>query len=287
VKDFLKNNGILILTIALLVTLITAVLSFTFGGLATPLANLAGIITTPFRNGIHAVVEWTEGVYSDAFERQALAEELERYKQRVAELEEQARQGEAASRENERLRDLLGLKNQRPDFDFQEATVTARGSDNWSSTLTINQGSAADVEAGDCVVDQYGNLVGVVTEVGLNWSRLITVVDADLEMGGLIARTDGAAILEGDFTLMGEGKLKLTYLPEGTQLLSGDVVLTSGLMSGGTATYPSGLVVGKVEAVRSDVSGMSDYAVLTPAADLDSLEQVFVIRGFQMVDKED
>ncbi len=286
-KDFFKNNGILILTIALLLALITAVLSFTFGGIATPLANLAGIVATPFRNGIHAVVEWTEGVYSDAFERQALEEELEKYKQRVAELEEQARQGEAASRENERLRDLLGLKNERPDFDLQDATVTARGSDNWTSTLTVNQGSAADVEAGDCVVDQYGNLVGIITKVGLNWSTLITVVDADLEMGGLIARTDGAAILEGDFTLMGEGKLKLTYLPEGTQLLSGDVVLTSGLMSGGTATYPSGLVVGKVEAVRSDVSGMSDYAVLTPAADLDSLEQVFIIRGFQMVDKED
>jgi len=287
VKDFLKNNGILILTIALLLALITAVLSFTFGGFATPLANLAGIIATPFRNGIHAVVEWTEGVYSDAFERQALAEELEKYKQRVAELEDQARQGEAATRENERLRDLLGLKNERPDFDFQDATVTAHGSDNWTSTLTVNKGSAADVEAGDCVVDQYGNLVGIVTKVGLNWSTLITVVDADLEMGGLIARTDGAAILEGDFTLMGEGKLKLTYLPEGTQLLSGDVILTSGLMSGGTATYPSGLVVGRVEAVRSDESGMNEYAVLAPAADLASLEQVFIIRGFQMVDKED
>lgn len=285
-KDFLKNNGILILTIALLLALITAVLSFTFGGIATPLSNLAGIIATPFRDGIHAVVEWTEGVYSDVFERQALAEELEKYKQRVAELEEQARRGEAASRENERLRDLLGLKNQRPDFDFQEATVTARGSGNWSSTLTVNQGSAADVEAGDCVVDQYGNLVGIVTKVGLNWSTLITVVDADLEMGGLISRTDGAAILEGDFTLMGEGKLKLTYLPEGTQLLSGDTILTSGLMSGGTATYPSGLVVGRVEAVRSDESGVSDYAILTPAADLDDLEQVFIIRDFQMVDKE-
>ncbi len=94
-KDFLKNNGILILVIALLLTLITAVLSFTFGGIADPLANLAGIVATPFRHGIHRVVEWTEGIYADAFQREAMAEELEWYKQRVAELEEQARQGEA------------------------------------------------------------------------------------------------------------------------------------------------------------------------------------------------
>ncbi|MEL4861629.1 rod shape-determining protein MreC [Pseudoflavonifractor phocaeensis] len=282
-KDFLKHNGILILVIALLLALITAVVSLTFGGVANPLANVAGVIATPFRNGINAFVNWTEGVYSDAFQRENEREELEALKKENADLRRQAREGEAASRENERLRNLLGLKIERPDFDFQEATITAHTSSNWSSTLTISRGSAAGVEAGDCVVDEYGNLVGVISVVGANWSTLITVVDVDLEMGGLIARTDGAAILEGDFELMGQGKLKLTYLPEDTQLLAGDTILTSGLVSGGTATYPSGLVVGYVEEVRSDDSGMSDYAVLTPAAQLGTLEQVFVIKAFDMV----
>jgi rod shape-determining protein MreC len=284
VKDFLKHNGILILVIAVLLALITAVLSLTFGGMADPLSNAAGVIATPFRNGINAFVNWTEGVYSDAFQRESMQEELEALKKENAELKKQARDGEAASRENERLRNLLGLKTERPDFQLQEAAVTARSASNWSSTLTISKGSAADVAAGDCVVDEYGNLVGVISEVGLNWSRLITVVDVDLEVGGLIARTDGAAILEGDFQLMGQGRLKLAYLPEDTRLLAGDTILTSGLKSGDTAAYPSGLVVGYVEEVRSDDSGMSDYAVLTPAAELGKLEQVFVIKEFSMVE---
>ncbi len=283
-KNFLKNNGILILVIALLLALITAVVSFTFGGIANPLSNLAGVVSTPFRNGIHAFVEWTEGVYSDAFLRESMAEELEELRQENAQLREQAREAEAALRENERLRDLLGLQEKKRKFDYESATVTAHGSSNWASTLTISKGSTAGVEAGECVVDQYNNLVGIISEVGLNWSTLITVVDVDLEMGGLIARTDGAAILEGDFSLMGQGKLKLTYLPEGTQLLAGDTILTSGLVSGGTATYPSRLVVGYVEEVCSDDSGMSDYAVLTPAADLDGLKQVFIIKEFEIVE---
>ncbi len=283
-KDFLRNNGILILIIALLLSLITAVLSFTFGGIANPFANLAGVVATPFRSGFHSLVTWTEGVYSDAFEREKLLQELEELKKENAQLQAKAREGEAASRENERLRDLLGLKEKRSDFDLESATVTAHGSSNWASTLTISKGSAADVAAGDCVVDQYGNLVGVIREVGLNWSTLITVVDMDLEMGALIARTDGAAIAEGDFTLMGEGKLKLTFLPNGEQLLAGDTILTSGLVSGGSASYPSGLVVGYVQEVRPEYSGMSDYAILTPAADLDSLEQVFVIKDFDVVE---
>ena len=99
----------------------------------------------------------------------------------------------------------------------------------------------------------------------------------------MIARTDDPAIIEGDFSLMGQGKLKLTYLPQGEQLLAGDEILTSGLMSGGTATYPSGILVGHVEQVRSDAGGMNDYAVLTPATDLESLEQVFIIKEFEVV----
>ena len=43
-------------------------------------------------------------------------------------------------------------------------------------------------------------------------------------------------------------------------------------------------MLGYVEQVKSEHSGMSDYAVLTPAADLDSLEQVFVIKDFDVVE---
>lgn len=283
-KDFFKDNGIIILVIALLLTLITAVVSFTFGGIANPFANLAGVVATPFRNGIHSVVTWAEGLYSDAFRREEVEAELERYKQRVAELEEQARSGEAASRENERLRDLLGFQQKHTELQTEPATVTAHGSSNWSSTLTVSKGSRAGVEPGDCVIDQYGNLVGIIWEVGLNWSTLITVVDVDLEMGAMIARTDEAAIIEGDFSLMGQGKLKLTYLPQGEQLLAGDEILTSGFVSGGTATYPSGILVGHVEQVRTDAGGMNDYAVLSPATDLASLEQVFIIKEFEVVE---
>ena len=92
--------------------------------------------------------------------------------------------------------------------------------------------------------------------------------------------TDGAAVLEGDFALMGEGKLKLTYLPEGDQVQPGDQVLTSG--RGGV--YPSGLVAGRVEELRTDASGMTQYAVVQPATELGELEQIFVIKSFDIVE---
>jgi rod shape-determining protein MreC len=122
--------------------------------------------------------------------------------------------------------------------------------------------------------------VGVVSQVGLNWATVSTVINTDMEMGGIVTRTYAAGVLEGDFTLMSEGKLKMNYLPDGAQLVSGDEVLTSGRGD----VYPAGLVVGQIEGVFTDASGQSRYAVVVPKAQLDALVEVFVIKDFDIVE---
>lgn len=279
-KDFLHNNGILILIIAVLLAAITTVFSALFGGYADPLANLWGVVTTPVRGAVSRFLTWSEGVYDYSFRYEELEQENAELKKRLAELEAQATAGEAASRENERLRELLGLREKRSDFVFESATVLSRSASNWESVLTISKGQIHDVAAGDCVIDETGALVGVVAEVGVNWSAVRTVIDPDTELGGLVARTDSAAIAEGDFTLMAKGQLKLSYLPENTQLIAGDLVLTSGL----NGTYPPGLVIGSIAELHTEASGMSRYAVLDPRADLGGVKQVFVIKDFDIVE---
>ena len=279
-KDFMRNNGILILIIALLLTAIALIFSSLFGGFASPLANLWGVVTTPVRNAANQFVDWTEGIYNYSFRYDELEQENAELKKRIAELEQQAIAGDADSRENEHLRELLGLREKRRDFVFESATVVSRSASNWESVLTISKGQIHDVAAGDCVIDETGALVGVIADVGINWSTVRTLIDPDTEMGGIVARTDSAAIAEGDFTLMEQGKLKLTYLPENTQLSAGDLVLTSGL----NGTYPSGLVIGSIAELKSEASGMSRYAVLEPRVTLEQLKQVFVIKDFDIVE---
>ena len=78
------------------------------------------------------------------------------------------------------------------------------------------------------------------------------------------AREADIGIAGGDFALMDDGKLKLDSLPASCQLLEGDLVVTSGL--GGYP--PPDLVIGSVSELRADDSDTSNYAILTPAADL-------------------
>lgn len=279
-KNFFRQNGILLLIIALLLSILIGVGSAVLGGAADPLSNVANTVTAPVRGGVSAVLNWAEGVYGYVFHYGELHDELDELRTQVAALEDQVRQGQEASRENEQLRALLDLQARRRDFTFESAKVTARSTDNWKSTLTIAKGSAAGVEAGNCVITETGVLVGVVSEVGVNWATVSSVINTDIEMGGIVTRTYSAGILEGDFTLMGEGRLKLSYLPEGAQLVSGDEVLTSGKGD----IYPSGLLVGRVEGVFTDPSGMTRYAVIVPDVQLDSLIEVFVIKDFDIVE---
>lgn len=279
-KEFFRQNGLLLLIIALLLSILLGLVTAFMGGNADPLSNVFTFVTTPIRNGASAAADWAEGVYAYVARYGEIQEELDSLRTQVAEMEELAREGQDAIRENEQLRELLNLSEKRRDFVFESARVTAPATSNWQSTLTISKGSNFGIETGDCVITETGVLVGVVSTVGLNSAEVSTVISTHIEMGGMVARTYSSGILEGDFTLMEEGKLKLSYLPDGAQLVAGDEVLTSG--KGGV--YPSGLVVGQVEGVFTEPSGKTRYAVIQPAVDLGSLIEVFVIKDFDIVE---
>jgi rod shape-determining protein MreC len=77
---------------------------------------------------------------------------------------------------------------------------------------------------------------------------------------------------------MKEGLLKLGYVPDGTEILSGDTVITSG--KGGV--LPKGLVVGYVQDVRTDETGLEQYGVIQPAVSLNELTNLFILTDFEV-----
>ena len=51
---------------------------------------------------------------------------------------------------------------------------------------------------GNCVVDDQGNLVGVIREAGLNWSTITTILDTDSSLGARVFRTGEVTVAMGD-----------------------------------------------------------------------------------------
>ena len=278
-KEFFEKYGLRILAIAAAAAVALSLLRF-FASNSSLLHNAICIITSPFRSAVSAVETWVEDrqrYYADYAE---LLEENAALKQELAELRQNERQALRDREENALLRELLKLQEQRRDFVFESAMILEHSSSNWTSTLTLNRGTNCGIAVKDCVVSAEGYLVGVVSEVGYNWATVLTVIDTDTELGALVFRTSEVAVAEGDFALMNEGQLKLSYLPESASLLSGDYIVTSGL--GGY--YPSNLVIGTVESVKVDDDGLAQYAVIAPMVDFDTLTEIFVIKDFTVID---
>ncbi|MDE7244070.1 MAG: rod shape-determining protein MreC [Oscillospiraceae bacterium] len=251
-----------------------------FSTTSAVMPNIAGFIASPFRAASASVSETWGSWIAYLTEFDALKAENEELKLRISEMEEDVRHAVADREENIRLRSLLDLREQRRELNFESARILVQDASNWSSMLTINKGTMHDVAAGDCVVTETGDLIGVVTEAGLNWSRVRTILDSESSIGALVFRSGASAVALGDFSLMSDGCLSLGYLGTDPDLVSGDLIVTSGLGE----YYPSQLVIGYVEEVRPGDDGMSQIAIVRPEVDIGSLTQVFVITDFDISD---
>lgn len=277
-KKFLKEYGLWILFATAVIAVALAVMSF-FASTSSPLANLTGVLSSPFRSAYSALAGWVGEQQAYFADNQALLEENQALRNQIAEMEREVRLAKDDSEENARLRELLELREKRRDFQFEAAAITQRSSSNWISSLTLDRGTLHGVAVNNCVVTEEGFLVGIVTQVGLNWCTVLTVLDTDTSLGALVFRSGDVAVAQGDFVLMNENRLSLTYLPADCELLVGDLVVTSGL--GGY--YPADLVIGRVESLQLDDSGSTRFAVVEPSARLDDLKQVFIIKSFDIV----
>ena len=280
-KNYIKKYGLRVGLVLAIVVLIVVLSTALLGGRAGLTANVAGGVSTPVSRAASAAVQWIEGLYGYIYKYDQLVAENNALRAQLADAQQQAINAVEYEEENVRLRELLGFAQKHTDFVYEPAKITEWSSSNWSSSFTISKGSSnaeTDIQVGDCVVTEYGALVGQIIEIGDTWSTVRTVIDASIDVGALVGEAEAVGMCIGNFALMQEGLLKLTYLSESAQLIEGDVVLTSGKGS----YIPQNLIIGYIRSVLSEAGGQTLYGVVEPACNLDTLTQVFIITDFQI-----
>ncbi|MGE4353979.1 MAG: rod shape-determining protein MreC [Oscillospiraceae bacterium] len=279
-KKFMRKYGPRLGAMIFAVVFIVSVSAHFLNGKAGFVSDTAGVIKAPVQNAVSTVVEWFESLYGYIYDYDKLVAENESLRAQLADAQEEARLGSEAREENENLRELLNLSQKHSDFVFESARIVNWNSSNWSSSFTISKGESSGLEVGQPVVTEAGELVGQISELGETWANVKTIIDVDTHVGVLVGESGNAAMAIGDFALMQKGFAKITYLTEGSVLLEGDIVMTSG--QGGA--FPQGLVVGYIDSVLTEAGGQMPYGVLRPSCDLGSLSQIFIIKEFNVVE---
>ena len=232
-------------------------------------------VLTPFRSATSALVRQVERYYNSVFKYESLQAENEALKAQIYSMEEGVRSADSLQRENERLHQLLGLAAEHEDYHFASAYIIAWVDSSWKSAFTIGKGTNSGIHEGLVAVTEYGQVVGLVTEAGSNWATITTVLDSALDISATVASTGYNGGVEGALATGSEGLLRMNYLPTDSVLRNNDQVLTTG-----STVYPRGLIIGYVTDANFDQTGVAKYALLKPAADMDNLEQVFIITDF-------
>lgn len=272
-KNLFTGRVRLILAAAMVLAILLAIVGV-ISREATSGEKIVGTVLAPFRSFAAAASRGVERGYDYLFRYEMLEAENAALKEKLAAMEEDVRVAQAFRRENERLTALLDLKEAHDDYDFLSAYVASWDASNWKSACTISKGSAAGVENGMCAVTEHGQVIGLVTEVGPGWATITTILDPSMEISASVTATGYNGVVQGSYEK--NGALRLNYLPTDAVVKNNDQVVTTG-----STLYPKNLILGYVSDAGMDETGVGKYALLTPAAGFDDLEQIFLITHYE------
>ncbi|MGI6152534.1 MAG: rod shape-determining protein MreC [Christensenellaceae bacterium] len=174
--------------------------------------------------------------------------------------------------ENERLSEMLDYKQNNPEQELIVAKITGKNPGNWFDVFTIDRGREHGIEVNMPVITPDG-LVGRVEEVGLNWAKVMSIIDGRSSVSAIVERTRDYGVVKGH---IGTDDLATTlymeYMPIDTDIVLEDTIVTSGL----DQLYPKGLVIGEVIETMDEFGGKT--ITVKPNVDFRRLEEVMVIR---------
>jgi rod shape-determining protein MreC len=196
------------------------------------------------------------------------ADETERVKlqQEVTRLSGELERRHALDVENDRLRRLLGMREDLAPRSIGASVVTLRLTDQ-SRVVVIDRGSSAGVRP-DMAVVAWGGAVGRVVSVERDFSRVRLLTDPGSGAAGVILRTGAAGMVVG----RGGGAMDMLYVPKYDDVALGDRVVSSGV----DGVFPRGFGLGRVSVVGEPL-GASKTIHVEPEIDERALEDVLVL----------
>ena len=266
-----KNQYIFILLTVLCIMMI--VLSSVKDGFMNPLRNAVGTVLVPIQSGVNYV---GYKLYSRWEKHKTLLEaeaENEKLNAKIDLLTEENNILKQNEEELKRLRDLYSLDQQYLQYDKVAARVIAKDSENWFQVFRIDKGSKDGIMVDQNVMAK-GGLVGIVTDVGLNYATVRSIIDDESRVSCMGIQSSDTCIVAGDLQLFEEGRLRITNMKKEAVIQDGDRIVTSNISS----KFLPGILVGYAIGIEEDEKRLMKNGYLIPAADFMDLREVLVLK---------
>lgn len=275
-KFFKSKFFIICVIIALILVIVPSMLSLL--GYTGFVRSALKTVATPFQWCGTQVANSVNGFVSVFTEYDELREENAKLKEQIKALEDEKYENSVLREQNSWLKNYLDLKQTNPSIEVTDATIIARESGNYATVLTINKGFVHGIKQRMPVITEDG-VFGYVSEYGLDWAKVVSIIETASSVSVYSERTGVTGVVEGDAALREDGYCTMTYIAANADIKVGDRIFTSGTGS----IYPSGLLVGEVVKISADEATRTLSAVIKPAVNFDSLDgitKILVVVGY-------
>lgn len=252
-----------------LAVLAAAAFSFRTGNSA--FSNAVGTVFSPIQSAATIAVNGVKRVAGNIASSGKNAKENKELREEILSLNKQLRMLEGYKTENERLREIIRLKETRTEFESVGANVIGRKTDELHSVITLDKGTKDGVKKNSVVYIPEG-LIGIVSEAGVNYSKVKTVFDPESFVSAVCPRSGDMGIVESTGSSANNRKCIMNYIDRSAKTVVGDIIETSG--TGGI--FPRGIVIGKISEIKEDNRGLTLSAVIETDVDLYKLDSVLV-----------
>lgn len=246
--------------------------SFFTDTLTKPLKKCVSMVVVPVQKGMNNIGFWVYDKYQTLQEISVVLDENKKLQSQVDDLTEENNQLKQDSYELNRLRDLYELDQQYAGYSKVGARVIEVTTDNWHSSFKIDKGTDDGLKV-DMNVIASGGLVGIVAEVGKNYSIVKTIIEDNNSVSGMLIDTNDTCIVEGDIELSDSGLVHLNHIKADITVRNGDKIVTSNISD----KYLQGILIGYAKDVTADSNNLTQSGYLVPAVDFNNLQEVLII----------
>lgn len=247
-----------------------------------PLNTAVGYVIVPFQQGIGRLGEWLSNRSDELVQIRYLLEENERLRAQIAVLTEENTLLQQDKYELNQLRDLVELDEQYGSYHKVGARIIGRDTGNWYSSFIIDKGTD-DGLAIDMNVIAGGGLVGRITSVAPNWSRVTAIISDNSNVSAKTLSTEDNLIVSGNLQLMADNCITFGQLIDSQNLVVvGDKVVTSDISD----KFLPNILIGYINSIDVDANNLTKSGRLTPAVDFEHLSEVLVITDLKQTTEE-
>lgn len=255
-----------------LLCLVLVFISFKYNEEILPIKTAVGNVLTPMQKGINSVGGWISSK-GEAFTSMAtLLEENKSLKEELDIILNENKILQQDKYELESLRDLYELDQKYTSYPKVAARVISSDTNNWYSVFLIDKGSDDGLALNMNVLAGNG-LVGIIVEVGHNYSKVRSIIDDSSNVSGIFLKTADSCIVRGNLELIDKGVIHVELIDKNARIKDGYEVITSNIRN----KYLPGILIGYISNLKMDSSSLTMSGYLTPAVDFKRLENVLVI----------